>query len=73
MTTVAIFSQEPHADSMVHRAYSSILWVCSSVRQWNRARLTRIALLKLSDHELDDIGFVRGDIDDLAYSSMRRR
>ncbi|MEM0949459.1 MAG: DUF1127 domain-containing protein [Pseudomonadota bacterium] len=30
---------------------------------WNDARATRRALSKLSDHELEDIGLVRGDID----------
>lgn len=30
---------------------------------WNDARVTRKALDRLSDHELDDIGLTRGDID----------
>lgn len=30
---------------------------------WNDARKTRQALNRLSDHELDDLGLVRGDID----------
>jgi uncharacterized protein YjiS (DUF1127 family) len=30
---------------------------------WNDARMTRKALGKLSDHELDDIGLCRGDIE----------
>jgi uncharacterized protein YjiS (DUF1127 family) len=30
---------------------------------WNDARVTRNALGKLSDRELDDIGLCRGDID----------
>ena len=33
---------------------------------WNDARITRKALGKLSDRELDDIGLCRGDIDLLA-------
>lgn len=33
---------------------------------WNDARITRKALGKLSDRELDDIGLSRGDIDQLA-------
>ena len=32
---------------------------------WNDTRLTRNALSKLSDHELEDIGLVRGDINAL--------
>ena len=34
-----------------------------TVRAWNDARKTRQALLRLSEHELDDIGLCRGDID----------
>lgn len=30
---------------------------------WNDARITRKALSKLSDRELDDIGLCRGDIE----------
>lgn len=30
---------------------------------WNDARITRNALSKLSDRELEDIGLCRGDID----------
>lgn len=33
---------------------------------WNDARQTRNALGALTDRELDDIGLVRGDIDDVA-------
>jgi len=38
----------------------------SSIVEWNDARKTRNALQALSDRELEDIGMVRGDIDDLA-------
>ena len=33
--------------------------------EWNDARVTRNALKELSDHELDDIGLCRGDIDNI--------
>lgn len=33
------------------------------VAAWNDSRLTRHALGKLSDHELDDLGLCRADID----------
>jgi uncharacterized protein YjiS (DUF1127 family) len=33
------------------------------VAEWNDARVTRNALNKLSDRELEDIGLVRGDIE----------
>lgn len=39
---------------------------------WNDARVTRKALDMLSDHELDDIGLRRGDIDSIADGSFRR-
>jgi uncharacterized protein YjiS (DUF1127 family) len=35
------------------------------LRAWNARRSTRAALSRLSDRELDDIGLVRGDIDNL--------
>lgn len=33
---------------------------------WNDARVTRNALAKLSDRELDDIGLCRGDIESIS-------
>ncbi|MDJ0822439.1 MAG: DUF1127 domain-containing protein [Paracoccaceae bacterium] len=33
---------------------------------WNDARVTRNSLEKLSDRELEDIGLIRGDIDNVA-------
>lgn len=33
---------------------------------WNDARVTRDALSSLSDRELEDIGMVRGDIENVA-------
>ena len=38
----------------------------ASVVSWNDARVTRNALSSLTNRELDDIGLVRGDIDDVA-------
>lgn len=35
----------------------------AAVNNWNDARITRAALGKLTDRELDDIGLCRGDID----------
>jgi uncharacterized protein YjiS (DUF1127 family) len=37
----------------------------AAVTAWNDARQTRNALSRLSDHELDDIGLTRSDINDL--------
>lgn len=36
------------------------------VADWNDARVTRKALSRLTDRELDDIGLCRGDIDQIA-------
>jgi uncharacterized protein YjiS (DUF1127 family) len=38
----------------------------TAVAAWNDARITRKALSRLSDRELDDIGLCRGDIDVIA-------
>jgi uncharacterized protein YjiS (DUF1127 family) len=38
----------------------------ASIASWNDARVTRTALAKLSDRELDDIGLCRGDIEFIA-------
>ena len=38
----------------------------AQVVAWNDARVTRNALNALTDRELEDIGLVRGDIDDVA-------
>jgi uncharacterized protein YjiS (DUF1127 family) len=35
------------------------------IATWNDARITRNALAKLSEHELEDIGLSRGDIDSI--------
>ncbi|MGB7270690.1 MAG: DUF1127 domain-containing protein [Albidovulum sp.] len=40
--------------------------ILASIASWNDARMTRSALGKLSDRELDDIGLSRGDIDYIA-------
>ncbi len=42
-----------------------------AVAAWNDARITRNALAKLSDHELEDLGLNRGDIDTIAASWRR--
>ena len=39
---------------------------------WRDAQATRRALGELSDRELDDIGLVRGDIDDVANAPQPR-
>lgn len=46
--------------------------VLASVVAWNDARLTRNALITLTDRELDDIGLTRSDIDSVAESTLIR-
>jgi uncharacterized protein YjiS (DUF1127 family) len=48
-------------------------WITALVTalvDWNDARVTRNALSALSDRELEDIGLVRGDIDNVAKSTF---
>lgn len=44
---------------------AAVTAVVGRLAQWNDARVTRKALSKLSDRELDDIGLRRGDIEDI--------
>ena len=37
--------------------------IVATLRDWNDARVTRNALAKLSDRELEDIGLCRSDIE----------
>lgn len=48
-----------------YRTIQFISTAFAAVANWNDARVTRNALGKLSDRELDDIGLCRGDIDQL--------
>ena len=48
------------------RTALSVSGVFARLSAWNEARRTRNALSRLSTHELDDIGLVRGDIDRIA-------
>ena len=41
----------------------------AAIAAWNDARITRKSLEQLTEHELDDIGLCRGDID---YVASRR-
>lgn len=43
-----------------------------NLRNWNDARVTRNTLSRLSEHELQDIGLCRGDIEDIARSGGPR-
>ena len=44
------------------RIASNVTHIANDVARWNDTRVTRKALGKLSDRQLDDIGLCRGDI-----------
>ncbi len=44
----------------------------AGVVSWNNARITRKSLNKLSLRELDDLGLIPGDIEDIARGTFRR-
>jgi uncharacterized protein YjiS (DUF1127 family) len=48
------------------RAYGVLAAIVGRIAAWNDARVTRKALSKLTDRELDDLGLTRGDIEDIA-------
>ena len=46
-----------------YRTINSLSNAIAAFQAWNDARVTRNALSKLSDRELDDIGLCRGDVE----------
>ena len=55
----------PFGAISIFRAVQGISGMIAAVSAWNDARVTRKALSKLTDRELDDIGLCRGDIETL--------
>lgn len=53
----------PFGAISIFRFVQSLIGITSAFAGWNDARVTRNALGKLSDRELDDIGLCRGDIE----------
>lgn len=53
----------PFGAISIFRAVQGVGSVFDMIAGWNDARITRKALSKLSDRELDDIGLCRGDIE----------
>jgi uncharacterized protein YjiS (DUF1127 family) len=47
------------------RIHTSITGVASALIAWNERRVTRQELAKLSEHQLNDLGMTRGDIETL--------
>lgn len=61
----ALFMQGNRAGSAIFFGHFGrfILAMIHGVTEWNDNRVTRNALSRLTDRELDDIGLCRGDID----------
>jgi uncharacterized protein YjiS (DUF1127 family) len=53
----------PFGAISIFRSVQFVTEFLNSFAAWNDARVTRHALGKLSDRELDDIGLCRGDVD----------
>ncbi len=53
----------PFGAISIFRFVQSLGEVATRFSAWNDARVTRKALSKLTDRELDDIGLCRGDVD----------
>lgn len=53
----------PFGAISIFRFVQSLGEVSARFAAWNDARVTRKALSKLTDRELDDIGLCRGDIE----------
>lgn len=53
----------PFGAIAIFRFVQSVSDKAAALAAWNDARVTRKALAKLSDRELDDIGLCRGDIE----------
>ena len=53
----------PFGAITTYRAITGMTRAFATISAWNDARITRRALSKLSDRELDDIGLCRGDVE----------
>lgn len=63
MAAVETTRPAPFGAISTYRAISAMSRAARAVSDWNNARATRVALSKLSDRELDDIGLCRADIE----------
>jgi uncharacterized protein YjiS (DUF1127 family) len=54
------------------RISSKLASLVGTFTKWNDARMTKNALTRLSNRELEDIGLVRGDIDLIAHGNNFR-
>jgi uncharacterized protein YjiS (DUF1127 family) len=65
MATYETSRTAPLGAITVFRLVQSVGTVAATFQAWNSARVTRKALSRLSNRELDDIGLCRGDIDQI--------
>lgn len=65
MAAIETTRPAPFGAITTYRAFNRVGNAFGMLATWNDARITRNALGKLSDRELDDIGLCRGDIDTL--------
>jgi uncharacterized protein YjiS (DUF1127 family) len=65
MAAVETTRPAPFGAITTYRAFNALSNAALAFQVWNDARVTRKALSKLSDRELDDIGLCRGDIEDI--------
>jgi len=63
MAAIQTTRPAPFGANSTFRVLTSASAILSAVRGWNDARVTRKALSKLSNRELDDIGLCRGDVE----------
>ncbi len=62
MAAVETTRPAPFGAINTYRAINGLSGAIGVLSAWNDARVTRNALNKLSDRELDDIGLCRGDV-----------
>lgn len=65
MAAIETTRTAPFGATTTTRFMSLFGTVFAAIAGWNDARVTRNALAKLSDRELDDIGLCRADIANL--------
>ncbi|WP_395541115.1 DUF1127 domain-containing protein [Neotabrizicola sp. sgz301269] len=63
MAAIETSRPAPFGAITTYRAVNVLSNAFAAFSAWNDARVTRKALGKLSDRELDDIGLCRGDIE----------
>jgi uncharacterized protein YjiS (DUF1127 family) len=63
MANIETSNTAPFGAITVFRMVQSVSNTAHMFHVWNSGRVTRKALSKLSNRELDDIGLCRGDID----------